>query len=329
MRSSPRIALAGALALAVLVVATCGPGSIWTGPGDSGDGDGDADADSDADTDTDSDTDSDFDSDSDADADAEAEADAADGGDGSIMGLLADALDAANADLCECFSVESGYESVAACIEDATVSPLVRECLVRAYMIDAAAVAPYYECRLAAETAYAGCVAAAGCVGEAIDACDATRLDELAACPTTTEEVAAAFDTELATCSTGPPSGCPDMTPVAGTIRFASTTEGQGDDLSASCGGSQGADVAYRWTTPSAGTFVFDTEGSEFDTVLYVTTGCEGGVELGCNDDIDTAAGNRASRVAVELASGQIILIVVDGWGLGDFGDYMLNIEFP
>jgi hypothetical protein len=53
--------------------------------------------------------------------------------------------------------------------------------------------------------------------------------------------------------------------------------------------------------------------------VVYDATG----TEIGCDDDTC----NFQSTVVVTLTSGQQVTIVVDGYGAGDVGDYVLNIN--
>ena len=55
----------------------------------------------------------------------------------------------------------------------------------------------------------------------------------------------------------------------------------------ATCPGCAGTarDAVYLWT-PGDGDYVFDTFGSEFDTVLYVMEGACGEIEVACNDDV-------------------------------------------
>jgi hypothetical protein len=93
--------------------------------------------------------------------------------------------------------------------------------------------------------------------------------------------------------------------------------------ISSGCGGG-GPDRTYRYTAPFTGTYVIDTVGSSFDTVLYVRAGnCNGG-QLACNDDDPVDA--PQSRVTVTRSAGQVIIIVVDGFSQADFGNYTLHI---
>jgi hypothetical protein len=113
--------------------------------------------------------------------------------------------------------------------------------------------------------------------------------------------------------------GSSDSTELPSTVPQTKTgsTLFSDDTLSASCGtGRSSPDDAYLFTAPRSGTFVFDTFGSTTDTVLYVldALGCN---ELSCNDD----AQGSASRVFVNLLSGQRVIVMVEGTG-----DYVLHL---
>lgn len=95
------------------------------------------------------------------------------------------------------------------------------------------------------------------------------------------------------------------------------TTEG-------SCGGGIGFDDSYTFTAPTDGIFVFDTEGSSFDTVLYGYQGDCNGPEIGCNDDI--SGSTDASRIYAPMSSGEQIVVVVDGMGTAS-GAWQLNVD--
>lgn len=117
------------------------------------------------------------------------------------------------------------------------------------------------------------------------------------------------------------PGMCPDLdigNAVPQSIMGDNT--GLGDDHFTSCGNGGGEDATYQFTAPFAGTFVFDTFGTAYDTILAVLDGC-GGAELACNDDTMTLQ----SQVMVPLAAGQTVIIVVDGYS-GATGPFTLNI---
>lgn len=99
------------------------------------------------------------------------------------------------------------------------------------------------------------------------------------------------------------------------------STVGQGNDFTPGCVMSNAPDVQYVWTALVAGTYTFDTVGSSFDTVLYVREDCVG-PELACNDDTVMTQ----SEITVDLAAGQSVMIVVDGWNNAS-GNFTLNIN--
>lgn len=100
------------------------------------------------------------------------------------------------------------------------------------------------------------------------------------------------------------------------------STVGAGNNIDASCGGWQAHDYAYEFTAPNDALYVFDTAGSPYDTVLYVYDGCASQTELACDDD---SAGNTNSRVLLELAAGQTVIVVVDGY-FNYNGPFTLNV---
>lgn len=96
------------------------------------------------------------------------------------------------------------------------------------------------------------------------------------------------------------------------------TTHLKADDTDPPCVPiwSYGRDVAHRWTAPVAGRYVFDTIGSEFDTILYDPNQSEY-----CNDD---AVGVASELPAKRFWRGSTEIVVVDGW---DAGEYVLNVR--
>ncbi len=82
-------------------------------------------------------------------------------------------------------------------------------------------------------------------------------------------------------------------------------------------------ETVFTYTALIRGTYVIDTIGSSFNTVLHVHTGGCGGTEQQCNDDL---TGSRASKVQIDLAPNQTITVVVDGYD-GASGDFTLKIS--
>ncbi|NUO52286.1 MAG: hypothetical protein HOV80_25815 [Polyangiaceae bacterium] len=85
-------------------------------------------------------------------------------------------------------------------------------------------------------------------------------------------------------------------------------TTGAPDHLVPSCTGQLGPEHYYSFTAPTAGSYIFSTANSAYDTVLTVLSGSSC-AELGCNDDF----GGPTSRVTATLAQGQLVYVIVDG----------------
>jgi hypothetical protein len=128
---------------------------------------------------------------------------------------------------------------------------------------------------------------------------------------------------------------CPDMDLGAAVgARVASGTVGDtGGTFFATCGRS-GRDVLLRWRAPSAGTWRFDTAGSEYDTVLHLRDGDCAGAEIACGDDV--GGGDYTSRLTATLRAGQVVTVVLSGFNgrpeasgalpAGGAGRWALNI---
>jgi hypothetical protein len=110
-------------------------------------------------------------------------------------------------------------------------------------------------------------------------------------------------------------------------LQVEGDTLGSADDLEGSCGGARGSDTTFAFTAPSAGTYTFDTLGSEGDTVLYVLDGDCSGAELACDDDIDSLAGNFQSEVQVALSANQTVIVVLDSYDPSAGGAFQLHVR--
>jgi hypothetical protein len=106
-------------------------------------------------------------------------------------------------------------------------------------------------------------------------------------------------------------------------LDVSGTTVGSGNAGGAACGGLFDSDHSYTWTAPATATYLFSTEGSDFDTVLHLRDGNCDGAEIGCNNDVSFA--DTWSRVALPLNAGQTVVVTVDG--NGDSGNFDLHIE--
>ncbi|EDM79198.1 putative lipoprotein [Plesiocystis pacifica SIR-1] len=103
-------------------------------------------------------------------------------------------------------------------------------------------------------------------------------------------------------------------------------TTGLEDHFDSACGGAGAPEKLYRFVAPGPGVYSFDTFGSSFDTVLYVweLDACGEAAPFQCNDD---AGFDTGSKLLLDLEGGQKVVIGVDGFGAGDFGPFLLNVE--
>ena len=103
---------------------------------------------------------------------------------------------------------------------------------------------------------------------------------------------------------------------------YLGSTRGAGNDTDpTTCAFSNADDLAFGFVAPADGTYVFDTGGSSYDTVLYLLDGC-GGREIDCNDD----AIGLQSRVSATMQTGDVVIIVVDGYSANN-GNFSLNVS--
>ncbi len=127
-------------------------------------------------------------------------------------------------------------------------------------------------------------------------------------------------------------TGTPDTGPPLPTCATAwlepgvsetTTTTDSGDDSEGSCGGAGSNDVVYAFVAPEDDYYLFDTNGSGFDTVLYLDETCAGDVELACNDD---GATPPQSEVVRKMNAGDTVIVTADG-NAGDSGDLTLTAD--
>ncbi len=125
-------------------------------------------------------------------------------------------------------------------------------------------------------------------------------------------------------CSTDPACAddCPDVT-AAGTLpeEVQGFTRGAHNEIDPTCDiGNSAGDRQIEYTAPSAGDYVFDTVGSDFDTVLSISDTC-GGTELDCSDNwLGTDA-----QIVHTMKQNDVVIINVDGKQDAE-GDYVLNV---
>jgi hypothetical protein len=110
------------------------------------------------------------------------------------------------------------------------------------------------------------------------------------------------------------------------------TTAGYNHDYDEACPytGSTSPDVVYSWTASATGFVEILTCESAYDTKIYVYENeYTPGSPLACNDDNDNCPGPeyRSWIEVMPVTTGNTYYIVIDGHG-GDFGDYLLTIEW-
>ncbi|MCB9592962.1 MAG: hypothetical protein H6719_09545, partial [Sandaracinaceae bacterium] len=212
-------------------------------------------------------------------------------------------------------------------------NPVIDSCEEMAYAGTMAASAVPFDCLTTSREDYATCLGTAGCDDVAIGSCDDALSLALDACTDLPTEFGDMFDACVTANLVGStPSPCPEN-PTASTMLgmavFTGDTTGAGNDGPAgSCASvfcdTMVADRSYAWTATTAGTYVFDTRGSHFDTVLSITDGCAGS-ELACNDDLDSD--DLRSSFSLALTAGQTVTIHVAGCTSYDAGGFQVNIN--
>ena len=112
--------------------------------------------------------------------------------------------------------------------------------------------------------------------------------------------------------------GCSDVNlGSALPVTYQGDTVHSGDGFQGTCGALLQPDRGHLWTAPRAGTFVFDTAGSDANA-LYLLTGCRGR-ELACAASHGSGQ-TGAPAVKLTLEKGQTVLVVVDGMARSDRG---------
>jgi hypothetical protein len=169
-----------------------------------------------------------------------------------------------------------------------------------------------------------------------IDCADSVCVSAPVCCAMRTELCTNGFDDDCdgstdcvdADCTIDPACGptCPerDLGGRTGLAVATGTTVGQGNDHMSTCGGGgTGADLTFGWTAPRTATYIFDTIGSTFDTVLHLRQGDCDGMQIACDDD---SGGGVSSRLTQTIRAGTRIVIVMDGFGMGA-GSFVLNLR--
>ncbi|WP_437736311.1 MXAN_6577-like cysteine-rich protein [Sorangium sp. So ce1335] len=95
--------------------------------------------------------------------------------------------------------------------------------------------------------------------------------------------------------------------------------EGYPDLTTPTCGRGVGGEATYGFVAPAEGYYLFDTEGSDIETVVSVRNATCGGTELACSNE------GEDSRALVRLEADQAVVVNVDTNGAQ--GEYVLNVS--
>jgi len=93
-------------------------------------------------------------------------------------------------------------------------------------------------------------------------------------------------------------------------------------------GAAHSAEDVLAFVPPADGVYCFSTEGSRFDTVLYVRAdACEDvAAEIACNDVGDFSAGLQSS-LDVPLQADATYYVFIDGADADSDGPYVLTVS--
>lgn len=245
---------------------------------------------------------------------------------------------------CACLPMRDPARTEAQCLESNGPDPEVDACEDRATALVGTAFDAFYLCRAAAFRALADCYAAT-CSMAAVTACNGDFQTANTACRGRLPALSSVqtYLTEYEACIvervTGAMGACPDdasaTSSAVGPAVFSGSTALAGNDSEPfldcfatpmSMMNAVGApDRSFRWIAPAAGSYRIDTVGSDFDTILYVRSACTDMVDLLCSDDIVLGV-NQASCAVLDVALGEELVVIVDGFGELVRGDFTVNI---
>lgn len=96
--------------------------------------------------------------------------------------------------------------------------------------------------------------------------------------------------------------------------------------------GQGGADAAWALTPAEAGSYTFTVtpidEGTVFDTVLYLVTDCQAGIDT-CVGGADEGGSGEPESLTATLAAGTTYYLIVDSAFGGESVDYALSVQSP
>jgi formylglycine-generating enzyme required for sulfatase activity len=98
--------------------------------------------------------------------------------------------------------------------------------------------------------------------------------------------------------------------------------------LGAQCGQATGPEAVYIFVPLAAGLYTFRTPDTAFDTMISLRHNClDANAEFACHDDV--GGNDRTSLLSARLGVGELVYVIVDGWGGDDAGDFTLRITGP
>ena len=178
---------------------------------------------------------------------------------------------------------------------------------------------PYYQCLVANNRTYTSCLMASGCDRSAISRCQTAVDDANRRCLIILS--IESYMASLLMCTGGPSSACPEGdSDRTGPSVFTVQPCERGMTLLGlvlSFVGRRTARIVGRLLHR---TYLFETSGSDFNTVVYLLRTVGRGVA--CNDNF----ADLTSQVEVTLEEGESVIVVVDGYDEESAGDYVVNV---
>jgi hypothetical protein len=114
------------------------------------------------------------------------------------------------------------------------------------------------------------------------------------------------------------PGECP-IAELSTGVWVPGSTLGGDDAFSSSCGGQDAPEHAYVFYPPATGTYLIQTQNSDYDSMLYVFEGYCSGAEVDCTHE---------AALQLDLEVGRVYTIVVDGsGGRSSQGHYELELQ--
>jgi len=128
-------------------------------------------------------------------------------------------------------------------------------------------------------------------------------------------------------CAPAIPQLCEGATVGDNLGRYVGNTNPRPNRLAPDCvGNSDAPEDVLLVMVPEDTDLRASTEGTDYDTVLYVLENCDPGAVVGCNDDVPS--GLLTSSVSWRARAGVPYYVVVDGYG-DSSGEFTLSVTAP